>query len=68
MSKKMNKPMIKYLEIDENSYIENDVIKMKLNENYVPKEGSWDELWEGVIEIMKKIQKYDEIHNKSGNC
>ena len=31
MSKK--KPMIEYLEIDENIYIENDIVKSRLNEN-----------------------------------
>jgi hypothetical protein len=67
MSKKMNKPMIEYLEIDERFYIENDIIKTRINETEDRDECSWDELWEDALKIMEKIRKYDELHNPNNN-
>ena len=66
MAKNIINPMIEYLEIDENIYVENDVVKYRLNENinhenYI----SWDELWEGVHDAMSKIKQYDEKHNNN---
>lgn len=49
MKNRKNKPMIEYLEIDENTYIENDKLKTKINEsNNPPKFVSWDEFWDNV--------------------
>ena len=56
-------PMIEYLEIDKNTYVENDVIKTRINESKDNDECSWDELWEGVLKIMNEIRRYDETHN-----
>lgn len=61
------KPMIEYLEIDKNTYVENDVIKTRINESKDNDECSWDELWEGVLKIMSEIRRYDELHNQDNN-
>lgn len=58
------KPVIEYLEIDENTYIENDVFKTKITENansqeFVP----WDEFWSTIYNRISKIKEYDETHN-----
>ena len=59
MSKK--KPMIEYLEIDQNIYIENDIVKSRLNENTNCEEYiSHDELWGRIYKAMLKIKEYDE--------
>ena len=69
MKKRTNKPMIEFLEIDEKTYIENDVIKSRLNENITPADYvSWDDLWESIYDAMSKIRKYDETHNQSDDC
>ena len=41
--------MVDYLELDDNTYIENDVIKTRISENnnhpqFVP----WDEFWDNI--------------------
>ena len=60
--------MIEYLEIDENIYIENDIVKSRLNENTNCEEYiniSHDELWGRIYKAMLKIKDYDETHNKN---
>lgn len=58
----MNKKnKIEYLDIDKFSYIENGKIKSKLNEgetnsNFL----SWDEGWERVKMIVKKVAEYED--------
>ena len=58
----MNKKnIIEYLDIDKFSYIENGKIKNKLNEeetnsNFL----SWDEGWERVKMIVKKVAEYED--------
>lgn len=57
--------MVEYLELDENSYIENDIVKSRLNEHIdCEKFISHDELWSRVTDIMLKVREYDETHNK----
>ena len=51
MSKK--KPMIEYLEIDENIYIENDVVKTRFMEYNGKDIGTWDDMWQGVLKIRQ---------------
>lgn len=58
MSKK--KPMIEYLEIDENIYIENDVVKTRFMEYNGKDFGTWDDMWQGVLKIIQKAREYDE--------
>lgn len=67
MYMKNNKARIPHLEINEVFYIKDDELKMKLNENRAPREGSWDDLWNGVLEIVEKSQEYDEIYNQDNN-
>jgi hypothetical protein len=65
MKKKINKPMIEYLEIDERFYIENDEVKLHLNEISSPQQGTWDDVWEDVFIILRKAKEYDEKYNKN---
>ena len=58
MSKK--KPMIEYLEIDENIYIENDIVKTRFMEYNGKDIGTWDDMWQGVLKIIEKVREYDE--------
>lgn len=53
------KPRIKYLELDEWCYIENDEFKIRSSENNIPISGTWDELWEMVRSDIKKIAAYE---------
>lgn len=56
----MKKPRIKYLELDEFSYIENDIIKSRLNEEETNSTFlSWDEGWERVKMIVRKVMEYE---------
>ena len=58
---KKNKVRIPYLEINERFYVENDELKMvKSTES---RQGSWDDLWNGVLEIIYKVKEYDEANN-----
>ena len=58
---KKNKVRIPYLEINEQFYVENDELKMvKSTES---RQGSWDDLWNGVLEIIYKVKEYDEANN-----
>lgn len=51
---------IKYLELDENRYIENDEFKVRLNENNsTPNFITWDELWSRVRADIEKIRDYE---------
>ena len=57
--------MVDYLELDDNTYIENDVIKTMVagNDNrqkFVP----WDEFWNNIYNRMSKIKEYDETHSR----
>ena len=69
MKKESKKPMVDYLELDNNTYIENDVIKTRVSDNdnrqeFVP----WDEFWSNIYisewpkskDIMKPTT-YNEI-------
>ena len=56
--------MVDYLELDDTTYIENDVIKTRISENnnhpqFVP----WDEFWDNIYNRMSKIKEYNETHN-----
>ena len=62
-TKNHKKPMIEYLDINETYYIENDKVKLHLNEDFAPKQGTWDEVWGDALEIIKKAREYDETHN-----
>lgn len=62
MKRKSKKPMIEYLDIDETYYIENDVVKLHLDETS-PQQGSWDDVWEDALKIILKAKEYDETHN-----
>ena len=62
---KNKKYMIEYLDINEDFYVENDELKMKLHEDKEPQSGTWEDLWLGVREIMEKIYDYGEQHNKN---
>lgn len=58
---KKNKARMPYLEINERFYVENDELKMvKSTES---RQGSWDDLWNGVLEIIYKVKEYDEANN-----
>lgn len=60
-----NKPMIKFLNIDETYYIENDKVKLHLNENSAPQQGTWEEVWMDAAKIIHKAREYDEKHNQN---
>lgn len=57
--------MIEFLNIDETYYVEDDELKMKINESKLPQEGSWDDIWDGVLEIIQKAREFDEKHNNN---
>ena len=64
MKSRSKKPMVDYLELDENTYIEKDIIKTRISENnnhpqFVP----WDEFWDNINNRMSKIKEYNETHN-----
>ena len=66
MNEDKNNVRIKYLEIDENTYIENDEIKTIIDESHIqPKFVSWDEFWDNLYNRIAKIKEYDETHNKN---
>ena len=56
--------MVEYLNIDEHIYIENDEVKIRLVEGEEPRECTWEEMRDGVMEIIEKVRKYDEEHNQ----
>ena len=55
----MKKPRIKYLELEEGLYIENDKVKVRLNENNAQERCTWDEGWERVKMIVRKVMEYE---------
>ena len=64
----MKKPRIKYLELDENRYIENDEFKIRLNENNnEPEYITWDEMWDMVLADIDKLEKYEHQNSQSKN-
>ena len=63
-----NKVRIKYLELDENRYIENDEFKIRLNENNnEPEFITWDEMWDMVLADIDKLEKYEHQNSQSKN-
>ena len=54
---------IKYLEISESLYIENNEIKERLNESSTPQFLSWDDGWQYVLSSLSKIMNYNEQQN-----
>ena len=54
------KPRIKYLELEEGLYIENDKVKVRLNENNAQERCTWDELWNRVRAAMMKVKEYED--------
>lgn len=66
MAKMKKKPIIEYLELDESTYIEQDIVKSRLDENIDYKNFvTHDELWNRIINNMQKIREYDETHNQN---
>ena len=58
---------IKYLELDESLYIENDEVKIIINENNIGSNtGTWDDLWTRVRSCLEKIRDY-ELNNTQSN-
>lgn len=58
---------IKYLDLGESIYIENNEIKERVNENQIPHFVSWDEGWRYVLSALDKIKNYDEQQNTNRN-
>ena len=59
----MKKPKIEYLELEEGIYIENDVIKTRLNENNAQEQCTWDEMWNRVRDAIIRIKDYEDNNN-----
>lgn len=59
---------IKYLDIDENFYIENDIVKVKQrsNEKEGCREYSINDMWSTVKKIVMKAKEYHQ--NLSNGC
>ena len=56
---------IKYLELDENRYIENDEFKIRINENNNTQDYiSWEELWKRVRADIEKIRNYESQNSQ----
>ena len=64
---KNKKYMIEYLDLDDDLYIENDEVKMKVHEGAKPQDCIWEELWTEVINALDKMEKYYEAHTKYNN-
>lgn len=58
-----NKTLIKYLDLEDGRYIENDKIKYNVSEDNETEYISWDKLWTGVKNDIEKIQKYVQKQN-----
>ena len=56
----METPKIKYLDLDDGIYIENDRVKIRLNENNAQERCTWDEMWNMVQHAMLKIKNYED--------
>lgn len=54
--------MIKYLDIDDDFYIENNVVKVKDSELEADDDRQYtiDDIWDGVRKIIMKAKEYDE--------
>lgn len=60
------KVLVKYLDLGDGRYIENDKVKYKVNESGETKCLSWDELWTGIKSDIEMVQKYvQEQNNKN---
>lgn len=56
---------IKYLELDENRYIENDEFKVRISENNNTQDYiSWEELWDRVRGDIEKIIAYEAQYSQ----
>lgn len=62
-------PKIKYLELDEYRYIENDEFKIRLNEenNNQQQYISWDEMWDAVLADIDKLEAYENQNKQFKN-
>lgn len=57
----INRLNIKYLELDDDLYIENGIIKNRLKrENGNQEYCTWDEMWNRVHHVLLKIKNYEE--------
>ena len=61
------KRIIEYLDINDDFYVENDELKMKMREDAATRRCSWDEMWDMVEEIIVKMSDYEKEHNQ-GLC
>lgn len=61
---------IKYLDIDEYFYIENDVVKAKgkLSDENDSQEYSLDDMWNKVKEIITKTKEYHQNLSNGGGA
>ena len=51
---------IKFLELDEFTYIENDKIKIRQCSQLKEERCTWDEMWDKVRSYIEKIAEYEE--------
>lgn len=60
----MEKVKIKYLDIDDTFYIENDVVKVKVKESSDngSNQYSLENMWSTVKKIVMKAKEYDETN------
>ena len=56
---------IKFLELDEFTYIENDKIKIRQSSQLKEERCTWDEMWNHIRSHIKKIIEYEERQLKS---
>lgn len=52
------KALIKYLDLEDGRYIENDKIKYNVSKDNDKEYISWDELWTGIKNDIEKIQNF----------
>ena len=57
------KKKIKYLDLNEDLYIEDNVLKHKLTENN-DDDMSWDECWQSIIDMAQKVMNYKDESNE----
>ena len=58
---------IKFLELDEFTYIENDKIKIRQSNQLKEERCTWDEMWNKVRSHIEKIAEYEERLLKSND-
>ena len=58
---------IKFLELDEFTYIENDKIKIRKSYQLKEERCTWDEMWDKVRSHIEKIAEYEERLLKSND-